>query len=489
VDGHNLIDRRVFLAGMAATAVLAACGLPPLPPDLDPNLVVDKDTMMGWIQQIVSQGIRRPGYPADVWAQSFIFDRFCDFGLQNVRLEPVPVPHLTFDSYSLEATPQGGTTRVLECFPLPYTQPVTDLELELVPYSDIGITGKAALVDYEILRVPNPALLATLGNPGDMTGRVYDPDNTFLTDVHVLPFPINILAPIDNTVANGAAAFIGSLKNYPGDRFEYFVPYDNISRPIPGLWIKGSDGQWLHEQLLLGSVNVKINLATTIETVESYNVVGELPGADDEIVMIGSHHDSGWTGAVEDGSGISMVLAQAKFWSQVPEARRPHKLLFVLQGGHMAGGAGLHKFIEDHEDELDQIVLEVHLEHAAKELNENDPNLAPTGLCVPRWFFTSKNPQLETAVKSAIQTEDLRRSMLMTPTSLGPQPPTDGAFYYNHGVPVAQFLAAPFYLFDSIDTIDKVDQDNLVALSRATIRIVDSTTGVSAAEMRAGVVP
>ena len=37
-----------------------------------------------------------------------------------------------------------------------------------------------------------------------------------------------------------------------------------------------------------------------------------------------------------------------------------------------------------------------------------------------------------------------------------------------------------------MDTLDKVDRDNLVPLTRATIRIVDSTAGVSAADMRAG---
>jgi hypothetical protein len=49
-------------------------------------------------------------------------------------------------------------------------------------------------------------------------------------------------------------------------------------------------------------------------------------------------------------------------------------------------------------------------------------------------------------------------------------------------------MAAPFYLFDEMDTPDKVDQDGLVALTRATIRIVNATRGISAAAMRAGMV-
>ena len=48
------------------------------------------------------------------------------------------------------------------------------------------------------------------------------------------------------------------------------------------------------------------------ETITSYNIVGELPGADERAVIIGSHHDGPWASAVEDGSGIALVLAQAR---------------------------------------------------------------------------------------------------------------------------------------------------------------------------------
>jgi hypothetical protein len=256
------------------------------------------------------------------------------------------------------------------------------------------------------------------------------------------------------------------------------------------VWIRGTDADWLHQQLLLGSVTVCINIDSVVEEIESYNLVGELPGADEEWVIIGSHHDGPWSSAVEDGSGISLVLAQAKFWSQVVQAERPHRLVFLLQGGHMSGGAGLLQFIDAHQADLDNVVLEVHLEHVARKFEENlAGELVDAGLCVPRWWFVSRNPTLENTVKAALNTEKVYRSMLLAPNSVGgPQPPTDGAFYHTEGVPIVQHLAAPFYLFDAMDTLDKIDQESLVGITRATIRIVDSTTGVSAAAMRAGVV-
>ena len=58
----------------------------------------------------------------------------------------------------------------------------------------------------------------------------------------------------------------------------------------------------------------------------------------------------------------------------------------------MSGGAGAARLHRRHRDELDGVVLEVHLEHAAREFAETDGELAPTGLPVPRWFFTSRSP-------------------------------------------------------------------------------------------------
>jgi hypothetical protein len=91
-------------------------------------------------------------------------------------------------------------------------------------------------------------------------------------------------------------------------------------------------------------------------------------------------------------------------------------------------------------------------------------------------------------VKTALTTEKVHRSMLLAPDAIGAQPPTDGAFYHSEGVPIVQHMAAPWYLFDEADTLDKVDVDGLVPLTRATIRILNATRGTSAAAMRAGMV-
>jgi peptidase M28-like protein len=505
------------MAGMTAALVAAACSgdddggggggesagstttsrpasdLAPLPGNHPPEDVPDADTIYGWIEEVFGQGIRRPGYDADIWAEGFVRDKFEELGLENVRFEPVPLKRWEPIEWSLEVIESpSGETRSLDCFPLPYTAPVDELELELAAFDEANpqsVAGKASLVDNAPLRLP-PAFMSTASTTGDqldLAQRVVDPEGTFEGQDHIVPFSSGLQEVAEPSMEAGARAFVGALLDYPGDSFEYMVPYDGIERDIPAVWIRGSDGEWLHEQLAQGPVRIRLRVDSTLEDFESNNVVGELPGADDDVVIVGSHHDGPWASAVEDSSGISLVLAQATFWAAQPVDKRPHRMMFVLNAGHMCGGAGLLKFLEDHEDELDGVVLEVHLEHAAMDFAENEAGeLEPTGECVPRWFFTSRIPALEEAVQGALVDEELHRSMICAPNAISPQPPTDGAFFHNAGVPVMHFLAAPFYLFDSMDTLDKIDRDHLVPLSRATIRVIESTRGVSAADMRAG---
>ena len=489
--------RRQFLVETSAVAgawALAACTGEP-GPGPDPAGIVVRDLpseqqVMDWIAEVVAQGVRRPGYPADAWAEGWARDRFAEMGLERVRLEPVAVRRWDPGTPTLRVTTSTGEVRDLACFPTPYAAPTAGLDVELAAYDAVhpaAVAGKASLYTVQLITLPATFLATTGSVPADMTGRIVDDaEGSLANGAHTVPFNPDFQAVMERSVEAGAAAFIGTLTGSPGDTHEYFVPYDAVERPIPGVWVSESAGAWLRAQLAAGPVRVHLEVPSTLTDATSYNVVGELPGADDEVVMIGSHHDGPWASAVEDASGIALVLAQAHYWSRRPVAERPHRLRFVLHAGHMCDGAGLHGFIEQHRAELADVVLEVHLEHAALEVEEAaDGSLVTTDRPVPRWFFTSRHGPLEEAVSAALAGEGLTRSMVMAPDAFGPQPPTDGGYYHTEGVPVVNFLAAPWYLFDSIDTLDKVDRAALVPLTRATIRLVRFTASTSAAALRA----
>ena len=451
----------------------------------------DQEQIFGWIKEVVSHGIRRPGYDADIWVEGWIEEQFGAAGLEQVRKEPVTVLRWEPTSWKLVATPENAEPRELDCYPVPFSAPTATIELELAPYDEARVAelaGRAALVDTPLISIPADFLATSGSAPKDTTGRIIDPDGTLNGAQHLVPFATSFQAVMEPAIDAKAAAFIGSLVDYPGNSYHYFVPYDGKQRPIPGVWISGTDGGWLHENLAEGPVQISLTVESTARKHTSYNIIGELPGADDETVMIGSHHDGPWASAVEDGSGISMVLAQAHHWASRPQSARPHRLLFILQGGHMSGGAGLIEYVTKHEDELERVVLEVHLEHAALEFAEVDGKVEPTGNPVPRWWFTSRIPDLERSVSAALTKAGVNRSMILAPDAFGVTPPTDGALYHSAGVPIVQFLEAPFYLFDQMDTLDKIDQEHLVPITNAVAQIIADTKGISAKEMRGGLV-
>lgn len=449
-------------------------------------MIPSTDEILGWIETVFERGIRRPGYPADEWAERWIRDRFEGFGLEDVRLEPVRLPRWEDHRTSLHVWPaeRPGEAVSVPCFALPHCARAIDLEAELLAFEPgLDATGRIAVEPFDLVRMPQRPMQERAAT------RSHDPGGELEHLTQVLPFSPRFQAVMEPAIRAHAAGFVGLLTGMPWETADYYVPYDGEARPIPGVWVSAANGRRILDLMAGGTVRARLTVDARRETVACHNVVGALEGASDEWIVIGSHHDGPWSSAVEDGSGIALVLAQAKYWSQVPSDGRPHNLLFVLQAGHMAGGAGCRAFIEAHRDLLPRIVTEIHLEHAARECRCEDGALIPTDAPEVRWWFTSLNSHLEDLVEQALKSEDLRRSLILPPEVFGPHPTTDGGFYHREGVPIVQYLTAPMYLFDSQDTLDKIHPPSLRAVTRATVRIIEGLAAHTAAGLRAGMRP
>ncbi len=452
-------------------------------PPLNAKRIPGSNWILERIQRLFDRGLRRPGYAADRWAERWLHDRLTEFGLRDVAGEPVLLPRWDDHETRLTVWPEKrpGEAEEIPCFALPHCRPTEKLEARLVDLADepARVEGNIAVDELRLSRMPQAFMK-------DQATRSFDPDGALDDHTQVLPFGEDLMFVMEPALEAGAAGFIGALTGVPWDTHEYYVPYDAVQRDIPGVWISGRDGERLAEMMRSGPVRAEMTVDATRTEIESYNITGTLPGDSDEWVIVGTHHDGPWASAVEDASGVALLLAQARYWSRVPEKKRPHNLLFTFNAGHMAGGAGCRAFLEAHEALLEDAVAEIHLEHAARECRAEDGELIPTDEPEVRWWFTSRNDDLEDLVEEAIRRENLRRSLILPPEFFGSMPTTDGGPFHLEDVPLVNHLAAPMYLFDPQDTPDKIHRESLVPLTRASIRIIEGLADHTAEGLRAG---
>ena len=506
-----MLNRRELLglagAGLAAATLPTACSSSGSSPSAQtPSTLArnggatrikpgtpNADTIHGWISDIVDFGIRRPGHPADNRTVDWLIERFGDLGLEKVRKEPFTTNRFTAGTASLHVT-AAGKTETLPCYPVAYTASANSVTAQLTAYdadNPTSMKDKAVFRSFEMTRIPasTMAMLGSVAKDQPWQDRVVDEHHTLESDTIVSSFD-NAQDPVDSSTKAGAKAFIGVWLNQPGNTCNHYMPYQGAQQSIPGVWIKPTDALRLQGMLDAGDVTIRLSVHTETTPATTHIIVGELPGADDHQVIVGSHHDGPWASAVEDASGTALVLAQAAHWANVPQAKRPHRLVFVLQGGHFANKSKAYS--ELHEDELDNVVLEVHAEHVgrsvkipAKPTDTDHTALQPLDEPFPRWWFVSQVADLRSRVLSIVRDEAIDRSLILAPDAVGDIPPTDAAGFFFRHVPCVSLLAAPDYMFDDTDTIEMVHKPSLEPITRALARIVAGTAGISPSQMRA----
>jgi len=194
-----------------------------------------------------------------------------------------------------------------------------------------------------------------------------------------------------------------------------------------------------------------------------HNVWGVLPGASDEVVMVTSHHDAPFRGAVEDGTGMAQVLAQARIWSAVPRERRPKTMVFVADAGHFYGSEGAYHFVRDHGDLMERVRVVITLEHlAAREVRESGKRYVLTGRPALTVMFTSTEAEAFAAVQRALRRKPAPCTVPVPFDLLAPAPTSDAAwFILEANVPVISWIGCPYYLLDEHDTLEMVDREAL----------------------------
>ena len=105
----------------------------------------------------------------------------------------------------------------------------------------------------------------------------------------------------------------------------------------------------------------KISISQEEYTGQSHNVILDMPGESDEVIVFSAHYDTTplSQGAYDNMSGSVGLLGIAEYFTTHPHKR---SLRFVWCGSEERGLLGSKAYVADHEEELENIVLNINLD-------------------------------------------------------------------------------------------------------------------------------
>jgi hypothetical protein len=449
-------------------------------------------TMLSWIRRIVGFGTRRPGYPQSLQVEGWLENLLREFGLEEVRREPVPVICWEPSMTSLALT-EGALE--LPCFPIPYTSwtPTAGVEAPTVFLGD-GHLEDFEGVDFRGRIVVLEARFAEFSGVSLKQGSFFIRDaQQSIPDgpLHAANWLIRNFQAYYEAQKRGAVGFIGLLVDSPTDGCDFYVPYDGHLKELPAVWVGREHAARMSEGAKAGQPVRMMSLGAN-EVVDSHNIVGIVrgsgrhAGAENESIIVTCHHDAPFASAVEDASGLAVLLALAKEFAATPRRLR-RDLIFAAASGHFHGGIGNRVFVEKHADGLLKgTVAAFGIEHIAEEVEpDGHGGYQLTGRPEVRALFFVGSRKFARLLEDEAARQQLDRMICADAYSFGPEPPCDSAPFFTAGIPSACHISGPLYLFDPHDTVDKVRAADLEPVARffaETIRRVDAMAAKDLAE-------
>ena len=141
--------------------------------------------------------------------------------------------------------------------------------------------------------------------------------------------------------------------------------------PLPTLYINGTIGNQINNSVDTYNITYWVDQNWT-ESVESYNVIGQINGTNsDETVIISSLYDSWWDqGAGDSAVGMATVLAMAKYFKD-NDITPKCNVKFIAFGGEEYSMRGAYYYEAAHPDENITTVIDLN----QLGLNQTDPRL------------------------------------------------------------------------------------------------------------------
>jgi Peptidase family M28 len=397
---------------------------------------------------------RNVGTQGHVDTQDWVEEYFRRNGLVEIERESFDLdPQWKLNSWDIGFSGPGGGFELESARPAEDAEstPAQGLEFELVwigtgaeaDYIGRDVQGKAVL----ILDIPWPGTLRHSIAIEGSVGRAFE---------------------------HGAAA-VGIVYGISDN----FAVWQRVAGG-PGFNVGYEDGMRLRDMLGRGE-RVTVNLRLDAEQVpglEAAHVWGTLPGLSEEEVLIIAHMDGFFQAALDNGTGLAVMMGLLEHYARLPRAQRPRTIRFLGSVGHHSGPgtSGLH---DEAATALANTVLAINLEHVAVARTKYwGPELRKMNAVSPmRWWVWGSQDLLDVVLDSFNRFNVGVTGDMETGASgeMGRM---------ARDVPTIQVITSPEIKHTEQDTPEWIPAVGLEQIARAYARIIDGVNTLERSELQ-----
>jgi hypothetical protein len=292
----------------------------------------------------------------------------------------------------------------------------------------------------------------------------------------------------------GGAALIIGIWGYGGNlavwqstnAFQMVRNDDGTSRYVnqrvgtPGFFMGFEDGRKLRDLVATG-MPVRISGRIETETREglvSPSVYGTLPGTTDETIYVMAHMDGYYDAALDNASGMAVMIGLAEHFSEVPPEQRRRSITFIGTAGHHVGSPNA-PYLRD-QGMLEKTALMLNCEHIAPtQFIAFNNELRLTNTVSPRrWWVHGSQRLLDITL-------DAYRTLGVTVIGEMDGRATGEMMAIDKDAPSVQLIRSPEHKHTDGDIPGLVPAAGLEAVARAFAKIIDGANTLELAALQA----
>ena len=337
-------------AAALASPALAQEGLSPAQRAEHDRLVeraLESDLAYDVLESLTTEvGPRLAGSEAEASARAWGAEKLKALGFRNVRIETFDMPYWSRVKESAAIVAPFPQALHVTALGNSVATPEGGLEAEVVRFASFGALKAAPLTGLE--------------------GKIVFVDEPMTRTMDGSGYGVAVQkrsGAANEAGKRGAAAAIIRSVGTDSHRMPHtgVMRYEDGVTPVPTAALSNPDADQLARALERAAGPVRVRLEIAVETrasTQSGNVIGEIPGETDELIVVGGHLDS-WdlgTGAVDDGAGVAITVAAAKLIDELKGKPR-RTIRVVMWGAEEVGLNGARAYAEAHKDEIARHVL------------------------------------------------------------------------------------------------------------------------------------